>query len=237
MKEKNKYHFWDIINLTIFYSIFLCFLVTLILGIIDYAKGLLPIKEVVYRISFLLLMCIPFAVKKIFKVSFSRVVGIVFYIYLFLASFCGVCLKFYSRIECWDMIIHFLMGVCLSVLSIYILNLTVYKKDRNKHNMFFTCLFMVCFTLGVSVVWELLEFGCDLIFDTGFQRYVTYDGVILVGQQALMDTMLDLLVDFAGALFGVVFTLVAIKIDNKFLQSFYVKKLKNSEVEVEDIEE
>ena len=237
MKENNKYHYWDIINLTIFYSLFVCFIVTLILGIVDYTRGVLPLKEVLYRISFLILICVPYAIKKIFKVSFSRVVSIVYYIYLFLASFCGVCLKFYVRFECWDMIIHFLMGACLSVLSIYILNLTVYKKDRNKHNLFFTFLFMICFTLAIGVVWEFLEFGCDLIFDTGFQRYITYEGVTLVGQQALMDTMIDLLMDFAGAICGVIFTVVAMKVDKKFLQTFYVKKMKNQEVEVENIEE
>ena len=31
MKEKHKYHFWDYINLVIFYSVFLCFLVSLII--------------------------------------------------------------------------------------------------------------------------------------------------------------------------------------------------------------
>lgn len=237
MKEKNKYHFWDIINLVIFYSIFLCFLVTLILGIKDFIAGNIPFKDLLYRISLIILLCFPYAVKKTFNISFSRVVGIVYYIYMFLAGFLGVGLRFYSRFEEWDIIIHFLMGACLSVLSIYILNLTIYKKDRSKHNKFFTFMFMISFALACGVVWEFLEFGCDLIFNTGFQRYVTYEGITLVGQRALMDTMIDLLMNFAGAIGGVIFTSIAIKTDKKFLKSFYIKKLKNTEQEIENIEE
>lgn len=237
MKEKNKYHFWDIINLVIFYSIFLCFLVTLILGIKDFIAGNIPFKDLLYRISLIILLCFPYAVKKTFNISFSRVVGIVYYIYMFLAGFLGVGLRFYSRFEVWDIIIHFLMGACLSVLSIYILNLTIYKKDRSKHNKFFTFMFMISFALACGVVWEFLEFGCDLIFNTGFQRYVTYEGVTLVGQRALMDTMIDLLMNFAGAIGGVILTAIAIKIDKNFLKSFYIKKLKNTEQEIENIEE
>lgn len=237
MKEKNKYHFWDIVNLTIFYSVFLCLFVSLILGIIDFIGGSLPLKELIYRIALNILVCLPYIIKKIFKVSFSRVVGIVFYIYMFMAGFLGVELKFYKTIECWDIIIHFLMGACLSVLSIYILNYTIYRKDRSKHNLFFTFLFMVCFALAIGALWEILEFACDIIFNTGFQRYFTYSGVTLVGQNALKDTMVDLIMDFSGALAGVVFTCVALAIDKNFLKTFYIKKLKKMEQEVEDIEE
>ncbi len=237
MKEKSKYHFWDIVNLVIFYSVFLCFLVSLILGIKDFAMGNTPFKDLLYRISLLFLVCVPYLIKKIFKVTFSRVVGIVYYIYMFLAGFLGTGLRLYSKLECWDIIIHFLMGMSLSVLSIYILNLTIYKKDKSRHNLFFTYLFMICFALAVGVVWEMLEFACDLIFDTGFQRYVTYSGTVLVGQEALVDTMLDLIMDFAGAITGVIFTAIMIKVDKNFLKSFHVKKLRSNEQEVEDIEE
>lgn len=237
MKDKNKYHLWDIINLTIFYSIFVCFAVALIIGIKDFIAGNIPLKDLLYRISLLILVCLPYAIKKIFKITFSRVVGIVYYVYMFLAGFLGVGLRFYSRFEFWDIIIHFLMGACISVLSIYILNLTVYKKDRNKHNLFFTFLFMISFTLAIGVVWEILEFSCDLIFDTGFQRYVTYSKEVLIGQEALKDTMIDLIMDLSGAIFGVIFTAIAIKLDKNFLKSFYIKKLKRAEQEVENIEE
>ena len=66
---------------------------------------------------------------------------------------------------------------------------------------------------------------------------MTYEGVLLIGQEALVDTMVDLMIDFAGALIGVVFVLIALKIDKNFLKTFRIKKVKMRDVEVEDIEE
>lgn len=235
MKEKNKYHFWDIINLAIFYSVFICFLVSLILGIIDFAGGDIPLKDLLYRISLLLLICVPYIIKKLFKISFSRVVGISYYIYMFLAGFLGVGLRFYSLYEVWDVIVHLLMGVGVSLLGGYVLNLTIYRKDKNRHNLLFTFIFMICFTLAIGALWEMLEFACDLIFDTSFQRYQTYSGIALVGQQAVLDTMIDLIMDFLGSIVGVAVVFVGTKCDKNFLKSFHIKKLKKSEKEVEDI--
>ena len=60
---------------------------------------------------------------------------------------------------------------------------------------------------------------------------------MLVGQTALLDTMMDIIIDLAGAVVGVIFVFIAQKIDKNFLKSFYIKKLKRAETEVEYIEE
>ncbi|MBE7074643.1 MAG: hypothetical protein E7376_01515 [Clostridiales bacterium] len=237
MKEKHRYHFWDFVNLTIFYSVFICFLVSLIIGIVEFGRGNLAISKLIYRFVLLLLLCVPFLVKKLFKISFSCVVGIVYYAYMFLAGFLGVVLELYVKLSFWDMIIHFLMGMCVAVLSIYVLNVTVYKKDRSRHNKLFTYLFMVSFTMAICAIWEIGEFVFDLIFNMGYQRYVTYAGEVLIGQAALFDTMIDLCFGFGGAIVGVIFTIIAQKIDNNFLKTFHIKKMHKMDVEVEDIEE
>ena len=237
MKDKHKYHFWDIVNLVIFYSVFTCFFVASILNIVNYASGVTELSAMIYCLLFTVLTCLPYIIKKIFKITFSRVVSIVFYLYMFVSAFLGVELRFYAKIEVWDILVHFLMGTLISVLSIYILNITIYKKDISRHNLFFTILFMICFSVVIGVVWEIGEFVVDLVCNSGFQRYMTYEGVLLIGQEALVDTMVDLMIDFAGALIGVVFVLIALKIDKNFLKTFRIKKVKMRDVEVEDIEE
>ena len=237
MKEKHRYHVWDYVNIVVFYSIFILFLVASIMGIVQLSKGQIEAKDLIYRVSLTLLMCVPFLVKKIFRITFSRVVSIVYYLYMFLAGFLGVVLSFYVKVEWWDILIHFLMGLAVSVLSIYVLNLTVYKKDTSKHNLFFTFLFMLSFTMLVGVLWEILEFTGDAIFNMGYQRYVTYDGEVLIGRAVLIDTMTDLLMELLGATIGIVFTVITKKIDKNFLKSFKIKKLKHLEPEIEDIEE
>ena len=237
MKEKHKYHIADIANIIVFCCVFTCLFVGLVIGVVHFAQGILPVNKLIYRFTLTLLMCVPFLIKKIFKITFSRVVSSVYYGYVFMAGFLGVVLEFYHEYFWWDMFIHFLMGVVLSVLSIYILNYTVYKKDKSYHNLFFTFLFMLLFAMGVSALWEMFEFVGDLIFNAGFQRYVTYEGIVLVGKEAIFDTMIDLTMDFLGAVVGIVFTVVMIKIDKRFLKTFNIKKLRSSESEVEDMEE
>lgn len=236
MKEKHKYHIADIANLIIFYTIFTCFVVALILGVVDFAKGNIEIHKVLFRVSFVFLMTVPYLIKKIFKVTFSRVTSSVFYVYMFVSAFLGNVLEFYNKIAAWDMIIHFLMGAVLAVLSIYILNYTIYKKDKSRHNLFFTFLFMLLFALGASVLWEVWEFVGDLLFNLGTQRYME-NGIIYVGQKALMDTMLDLCMDLLGAISGILFTYILVQLNGRFLKTFVIKKLRKSEQEVEDLDE
>ena len=237
MKEKHKYHIADVVNIILFYCVFICLAVSIIIGIVHFAEGNLHISRLIYRFVLTALMCVPYIIKKAFKITFSRVVSSVYYGYMYLSGFLGVVLEFYRTYVWWDMFIHFLMGAILAVLSIYILNLTIYKKNTSKHNLFITFLFMLLFAMGISAMWEIVEFVGDLIFDLGFQRYITYEGVTLIGKEALFDTMIDLTMDFLGAVVGIIFTFVMIKINKRFLKTFNIKKLRSAEQEVEDIEE
>ena len=232
MKERQKYHIWDIVNISIFYTIFILFFSFCIIGVVDFVNGNLPVERMIYRFALTILMCVPYAIKKIFKISFSKLVSSIYYLYMFLAGFLGVVINLYAKLVWWDILIHFLMGAVIAVLSIYILNYTIYRKDKSKHNLFFTFLFMIMFSMGVGALWEIVEFFGDLLFGLNLQRFVGY-----VGAKAVFDTMLDLCIDLIGAICGVLFTVVAIKIDKKFLKTFYIKKLKNKEQEIESIEE
>ena len=237
MKEKSKYHIYDIVNIIVFYCTFLTFFVSLVVGIVELTRGQETGERVLYIALLTLAMAIPYAIKKIFKITFSRVVSIVFYCYMFLSGFLGVVLELYRKVPGWDMFIHFIMGAILAVLSVYILNYTIYKKDKSKHNLFFTFLFMILFAVGIGAIWELVEFIGDAWFNMGYQRYVTYEGIILIGREALMDTMLDLCMDLLGAVSGVLFVYIILQLNGRILKTFNIKKLKYKEQEVEDIEE
>ena len=136
MKEKHRYYWQDIINLIVFYTVFMCFVVAFIFGIVNCIKGKLDVWSVVGRFGLIVLMSAPYLIKKIFKITFSRVVTVAFYLIMFFSGFMGEILKF-NQNSGWSMFIHFMFGAVVSVLSIYILNQTVYKKDnhyQNKHS-------------------------------------------------------------------------------------------------------
>lgn len=232
MRDKHRYHIWDIVNIAIFYTIFVTFLVACIMGVVKFVNGELTIDRVIYRFALTVLLCTPFAIKRIFKITFSRLVSTIFYLYMFFAGFLGGIINFYTRLFWWDILIHFIMGMVVSILSIYILNYTVYKKDRAKHNLFFTFLFMISFAMAIGALWEIWEFAGDVVFKLNSQNHIG-----AVGLSALKDTMIDLCMDLIGAVCGVIFTAIVLKIDKKFLKTFNIKKLKNKEQEVESIEE
>jgi hypothetical protein len=48
-------------------------------------------------------------------------------------------------------------------------------------------------------VWEIYEFLADFILQTNMQKFILADGTVLQGQEALFDTMEDLMVDAISA--------------------------------------
>ena len=53
-------------------------------------------------------------------------------------------------------------------------------------------------TLGS--LWEIYEFTADGLFGLSMQKFMTAQGELLVGHEALRDTMKDIIVDVLGAL-------------------------------------
>ena len=89
--------------------------------------------------------------------------------------------------------------------------------------------------MGISVLWEIWEFSGDLLFGLHSQRFLDENLVPLVGQKALMDTMIDFCMDLLGAVLAIVLVGVLVKINKKFLKTFTIKKLRKKEIE--EIEE
>ncbi len=101
---------------------------------------------------------------------------------------------FYQRFWWWDIALHFFSGLLLGALGfmlIYLLN----EDDRVHLSMRpgFMALFAFCFALSLGALWEILEFGVDLIFGTHMQKPMLGD------PSGKMDTMIDLVVDTLGA--------------------------------------
>ena len=91
-------------------------------------------------------------------------------------------------------------------------------------NKYFTCLFLVVFSLGVGAFWEILEYSCDGIFHTNAQQYmastkgtlVSKNDIPLKGHEALKDTMKDLMVNFVGAAFFCSICYISLTRQNKY---------------------
>lgn len=173
----------------------------------------------------LLMVLIPELVERLFRCRINTAVY-VFAILYAAGPMMGHCWKFYYTVPCWDKLLHICGGVMFVILGIYLFE----RLSQGKANHVSAVVFALCFSLAISVVWEFAEYGADLFLGMDMQddtvvssitsyllgpekgvtgsmdqiRSVTVNGVPLpvngyidVG---LHDTMLDMLLEAAGAL-------------------------------------
>lgn len=115
-------------------------------------------------------------------------------IFVFAALFLGEIRDYYARIWWWDIGLHASSGLLLGILGfllVYVLNenerIDLHLRPR------FVAAFAFLFAVSIGAAWEVFEFGMDQIFGTNMQKPMFDD------PSGLTDTMVDLIVDMAGA--------------------------------------
>ena len=79
----------------------------------------------------------------------------------------------------------------------------------------FMALFAFCFAVSVGVLWEIYEYAFDGLLGLNMQKFMLADGTLLVGREALDDTMKDIIIDVFGSLAAAVVGYVSIKRQKK----------------------
>lgn len=154
---------------------------------------------------FIIVSFLPTIISK-FNIEIPDFVYLVFLGFLVAHFLLGEIIGFFATIKWWDSALHTLSGMLITLLSFSII--TLLNKSNGEDfqlNLVFACIFAFCVSLTLGVLWEILEFSCDCIFDLNMQRaYVSTvsgeRGAPLLGQEALMDTMKDLILDCLGSL-------------------------------------
>ena len=144
---------------------------------------------------------LPSQLEHRFRIDIPDIMEIMYFIFLFCAIYLGEVQNFYFKIPYWDLILHCFSAAMLGALGFVIVN---YLNDSEKTNVrltpFFVALFSFCFALTCGTMWEIYEFTADGILSTNMQKFITADGTVLIGREALVDTMEDFIVDTLGAL-------------------------------------
>ena len=133
----------------------------------------------------------------------------------------GHCWKLYYTVPVWDKLLHISGGVVFAVLGAYLFDRMMGELPAGKS------VFAFCFSATVAVLWEFAEFGADIFLGMDMQndtviygltsyllgeslgvtgsieniRSVVVNGRALPGyiDIGLIDTMLDMLLETAGA--------------------------------------
>ena len=120
-------------------------------------------------------------------------------LFLYCAIFLGEIHHFYDRLPHWDLILH----GCSSLLSGsfgFLLTDLLRRQRRTRLSPLFAACFSLCFAVTLGTLWEIYEFFFDGLLDLNMQRFRLADGSLLIGHEALTDTMQDLTLDILGAI-------------------------------------
>ncbi|MGX6977920.1 hypothetical protein ACWN8V_01405 [Vagococcus elongatus] len=160
----------------------------------------------------IIVIFLPHRVEKLFNVEIPDMMEIIYFIFLFCAIYLGEVQNFYYRIPFWDNILHGFSSIMLGALGFVIVDFLNYKvKSKLQLSPFFVSLFAFCFAITCGVIWEIYEYLADHVLGTNMQKFMTAHGDILVGHDALGDTMEDLIINFFGALIIVILGYIHLK--------------------------
>ena len=155
-----------------------------------------------------------------------------FYIvFLYCAIFLGEVRSFYYLFPRWDSMLHFFSSMMTGFFGLMVV--TILNRDRHVSmnlSPLFVCLFAFCFSVTIGSLWEIYEFLGDGLFGLNMQKFMTAQGELLVGHDALRDTMKDIIVDVLGALLASVIGMISIRRGTRW----YIPTLTRSEEEVQE---
>lgn len=141
----------------------------------------------------------------------------------------GFIFRFYIIFNYYDTIIHFLNGGIIVFIGFAIIKYFV--EDSNDHIPFIIFV-AVLMSLSLGTLWEIYEFLIDVIIPgSNMQRFIdihTNPNQPFIGQEALFDTMIDLIVDTLGAILaGLILFMDSIK-NKKFINKISFTKIETN---------
>lgn len=127
-------------------------------------------------------------VEKLLKIKLENNLKISIILFIFAAQCLGTALGFYGKFLWWDTMLHTLSGVIFFFVGETVIKqLNNSSEDKNISRKTIIA-FGICFSLATGVIWELFEFFVDSFLGQNMQIAKG-----LVGQEAIKDTMVDLI--------------------------------------------
>lgn len=171
-------------------------------------------------------MLLPGWLGRRWQLQIPSVMMMFYVVFLYCAVYLGEVKSFYYLVPHWDTILHTFSGFMLGCLSFSVITLANRsEKVPVSLTPAFVAVFAFCFSMMLGAVWEIYEFTADGLLGLNMQKFVTAEGVTLVGHEALADTMKDLIVDAIGALVTSVVGFISLKYDKGWIENFQLRRL------------
>ncbi len=164
------------------------------------------IGPILLVILYFLVAWLPVIFEKLLKMKFNLLIVIFYQLFIIFALVIGSTWRVFVITSVYDKIVHLGSGILITLIFYNVFSST----SKVKLNKFW--LFFISFSVGMMVggFWEILEFCFDGLLGENSQHWQGF-----VGREALMDSMLDLICDFAGSIIGAMVILFIDKNQNK----------------------
>lgn len=148
-----------------------------------------------------IVMLLPSILERHLSLKVPNYMCVMYFIFLYCAIYLGEVRSFYYLIPHWDTILHAFSGAMLGALGFSVVSF-FNDNERVKVNLnpIFVALFSFCFAVAIGTLWEIYEFAGDSLLGMNMQKFRDVNGRIFIGQDALRDTMEDIIVDTLSAL-------------------------------------
>lgn len=171
----------------------------------------------------LVALLFPSLLRKHTRILLPQRITFIYAVFLYLALLLGSLGGFYDTVAEWDTIQHALSSALFGVLGFSVIaNLQEGGVQRLNLTPVLSSLFSFCLATTIGVLWEFYEFFADSVMGQNTQRTTTIEGVPLIGQAALLDTMGDLIVNCSAAAIVALLGYFALKSSGNWLEGYLI---------------
>lgn len=117
----------------------------------------------------LLLILLPMFLQRKFRLVIPNSLLLLFYLVVYAAGILGEVYNFYIYFRWWDIVLHTLSGFLIASFGLSLFSLSTLEKSSNIKPLLVS-LFVLCFSMTISTMWEFNECGIDKFFKTDHQE-------------------------------------------------------------------
>ena len=168
---------------------------------------------------------LPSLISKKVNITIPSNMYFLYLIFLFCGNFLGEVTNFFYKFKYWDVMLHAFSSLMLGAIGFSIINLlNKEEKIHIKLSPMFVAIFSFCFAVSLGLIWEVYEFLADGALGLNMQKFALEHGVQLIGREALLDTMKDLIVDCIGAFIMASVGYVSLKYKKGWVEKLLIKR-------------
>ncbi len=119
----------------------------------------------------LILFLVPAFFEKNFGIDLPNTLEIIILLFIFSAEILGEIGSYYTKVPLWDTVLHTINGFLCAAIGFSLVDL-INRSERFKFQLspLYLAIVAFCFSMTIGVLWEMFEFGADMLLGMDMQK-------------------------------------------------------------------